>query len=91
VTQGQRLSHPLDNSYCLHGLHDKIWSIIEECWSEEAADYLLADQVMEHLQLLPTLTVDERPHDNFDPWFALQILYSQADHPFSTLSGIAAH
>jgi len=68
-----------------HGLDDKIWSIIESCWTHQPLQRLDTGRIVKRLRLLSASSVDERPIDKFDSSFPPRTMYSQAEHPFSAL------
>jgi hypothetical protein len=88
ITQGKRPSHPDDHLSRVRGLDNGIWTIIETCWARDPRSRLTAYQIVERLRSSPACVIDDRPVDYIDSSFPSRALYSQAEHPFSALSGV---
>lgn len=88
VQRGDRPPRPSNNHSHIRGLDNAVWTIIQQCWAQDPQSRLTAKEIVELVQSLPTLGVDERPSDNFDPSFPSRTLYSNAEHPFSVLPGV---
>jgi len=89
VKEGKRPSRPSHDRSRIRGLDHAIWTLIQTCWASDPDSRLTAHQIVEYLRSSLARIIDERPVDNFDPWFPSRTLYSQAEHPFSALPGIA--
>jgi hypothetical protein len=85
VMDSKRPPRPSDDLCRIRGLDNAIWIIIETCWAQDPQSRLTSEQIVKHLRASPTLAVDKRPVDHFDPSFPSRTLYSQAEHPFSAL------
>jgi len=86
VQQGRRPSHPQHDLCQIRGLNDKIWDLIENCWTSEPSERPSAGQIVDHLQALPNRPIDQRPFDDLKVSFPSQVSCNQVNCPFSTFT-----
>jgi serine/threonine protein kinase len=86
VTQGRRPQRPSHDLCQIRGLDDEIWDLIENCWASIPSERPSASQIKAHLYSMPSLPLDQRPADTFEPFLPWRILGSQPRHPFSDLT-----
>jgi len=86
VKLGKRPSHPSHDLCRIRGLTDKIWDLLQTCWTTEPSERPSAGQIVEQLRALPDRPVDQRPLDNFNNLFPSRVLLDQANNPFSLLT-----
>jgi len=86
VKRGKRPSRPPRNLHQARGLNDSMWRIIEACWDTIPHRRPKASQITEYLRTLPGQPADLRPLDDFDISFPSQVLHTQLNNPFSTLT-----
>ena len=86
IQNGERPLRPSDEQSQARGLTNEVWHIIEACWVQEPSKRPTASQIVDQLRSLPHQPMDERPFDNFNISFTSQVLQSQLNLPFSTLT-----
>jgi len=88
VKQGRRPWRPSHTLSQCRGLNDKIWHIIEACWSQDPGARPPASKVVEDLRKLPNRWPDQRLLNDLDKMLPSQMLSmsNRPDHPFATLA-----
>jgi hypothetical protein len=86
IQNGEKPLRPSDKRSQARGLTNEVWHIIEACWVQEPSQRPTASRIVDQLQSLPHQPMDKRPFDNFNISFPSQVLQSQLNLPFSTLT-----
>ena len=69
VIRGERPSRPPIDICHSRGLDDDMWGLINSCWTMKPAERLTASEIVNRLQSRSALSVEERPHHNWDMAF----------------------